>query len=66
MRAAPAPTPTVEFSPPTLMSTEGRMEEQVAREACTGWFRNSLISSVLTGACDSNGKQKECTIQLVK
>lgn len=36
VRAAPAPTPTVEPSPPTEMSTEGRISEHLARAWCTG------------------------------
>jgi len=37
MRAAPAPTPSVEPSPPTEMSTGGRIWEQVAR-ACKAYI----------------------------
>jgi hypothetical protein len=33
VRAAPAPTPVLSLSPPTEMSTEGRMAAQAAR-AC--------------------------------
>lgn len=42
MRAAPAPTPSVEPSPPTEMSTGGRIWEQVAR-ACKAYICSHCV-----------------------
>ena len=36
VRAAPAPTPVLSPSPPTEISTEGRMAAQAASALCTG------------------------------
>lgn len=45
VRAPPTPTPVSSLSPPTEMSTGGRISEQVAIALCTGSSRNVLNGS---------------------
>ena len=42
----PAPTPTLDASPPTEISTDGRISEHVASAECTGSDRNLRIASL--------------------
>ncbi len=71
MRAAPAPTPSVEPSPPTEMSTGGRIWEQVARACkaymcshCVGRVHVRTFMSQILTKCDLLHYNRQSVLQL--